>query len=213
MSPTAESCPKSHLFLNSHKPDTSIDCHRPRVHSPETPPHTISHLKPILRNLSPNSPTSWTRQAPGAWAPMHGQTGLLDSNQPVGKAQSCLERVSTLPSHLAGWAQGAHRGEDVSIEAFDGHWPAPISRVWWPRPGRSPGTSGGSPRRSLFPPFLLAIFLLPNPHQLHASALPADDHCGGMGREGAQRTVRLVSLEPFLSHPTCGSRLPDSSCP
>lgn len=102
------------------------------------------------------------------------------------RALSCRDRVHNTPfSPLrAGGAWGADRGEDISIEAFDGHWPAPISRVRGPGPWRSSGASGGGPWGSLLPPLLLALFLLANPHQLHSSSLPADDHWEGMGREG-----------------------------
>lgn len=127
--------------------------------------------------------------------------------RPWGRPSPDLDRLYNIPRFpiWTGGAQSTHRGEDISIEAFDGHWPAPISRVRGPRPWRSPGASGGSPGGPLLAPLLLALFLLPNPHQLHTPPLPADDHCDRPGREGSQR----LSSPPFLPR---GSRLPDSLC-
>ena len=130
---------------------------------------------------------------------MGGQTlSLLNSDEPPGKAWSCLDRVYNTPWSpiRVGGARSAHRGEDISIEAFDGHWPAPISRVRRSRPCRGPGTSGGRARGSLLTPLLLALFLLPYPHQLHTSSLPADDHCKGAGREGSQRPTCAICTLP-----------------
>lgn len=100
--------------------------------------------------------------------------------------------VSLHSSHPgAGGVLGPHRGENISIEAFNGHWPASISRIRGTRPWRCPRTSGRSPRGSLLPPLLLAFFLLPDPHQLHSPSLPADDHCRGMGTEETQVHIAL----------------------
>lgn len=138
--------------------------------------------------------------------------GLLGGDQPWGRPSPAWTESNTLfsPLRLEGRARGAHRGEDISIEALDGHWPTPISRVRGPRPRRSPRASRESPWGSLFAPLLLAFFLLPNPHQLHTSALPADDHCEGWGRAGSQRPMYLIS--PKCPHPFLpgDSRPPDS---
>lgn len=116
----------------------------------------------------------------------------------VPQEDSVLHSQSTYTSHPgAGGALGPHRGEDISIEAFDGHWPASIGRVWGTRPGRSPRTSGRSPRGSLLPPLLLAFFLLPDPHELHSPSLPADDHCRGMGTgDSSSHSSSLSPLPP-----------------
>lgn len=116
---------------------------------------------------------------------------------PWGKpSPAWTELTHSLDPIRIGGARSAHRGEDISIEAFDGHWPAPISRVRGPRPRRSPGTSGGSPWGSPLAPLLLALFLLPYPHQLHTASLPADDHCEGVGREESQGSTRVLSTLP-----------------
>lgn len=156
-------------------------------------------LIPSLIKIHAQTPFFHPRAGPSAAPRCRGYKGWTnDSDQLSGEGPVLLGQSlqhSFLPIRTGG-AQGAHRGEDVSIEAFDGHWPAPISRVGEPRPWRSPGTSSGSPKGPLLAPLLLVLFLLPNPHQLHTSSLPADDHCEGMGREGSHRPTCLICTFP-----------------
>lgn len=110
-----------------------------------------------------------------------GSDGWTDASSPLRRLSPAWPIYISLPPW--GWRRvpGPHRGEDVPIEALDGHWPASISRVRRTRPRRCPRTSGRSPRGSLLPPpLLLAFFLLPDPHQLYPPSLPADDHCRRM---------------------------------
>lgn len=110
----------------------------------------------------------WRPRAGRQWAP-----GPVLIVRICGRGHEGAQRAPGLPIPET---LDVTRGEDVSIEALDGHWPTPIGRVRGPRPWRSPRASGESPWGSLFAPLLLAFFLLSNPHQLHTSALPADDH-------------------------------------
>lgn len=130
-----------------------------------------------------------------------GSDGRTNTSSPVG--DSVLHAQSTHSPHPgAREILGPHRGEDISIEAFDGHWPASISRVRGTRPWRCPRTSGRGPRGSLLPPLLLAFFLLPDPHQLHSPSLPADDHCRGMDghrRDSGPQSSSWSPLPPFPS--------------
>lgn len=159
------------------RPDTPLACTNPKhLHTKSTTlKGTIYHIHTCqVGSIRPRYRGSdeWTN------------IGLKAS---VPQEDSVLHGQSTYTSHPgAGGALGPHRGEDISIEAFDGHWPASIGRVWGTRPWRSPRTSGRSPRGSLLPPLLLAFFLLPDPHELHSPSLPADDHCRGMGTEDSR---------------------------
>lgn len=161
------------------RPDTPLACTNPKhLHTKSTTlKGTIYHihLVSVLGTPAKLDPSGPRYRGSDEWT----NIGLKAS---VPQEDSVLHGQSTYTSHpRAGGALGPHRGEDISIEAFDGHWPASIGRVWGTRPGRSPRTSGRSPRGSLLPPLLLAFFLLPDPHELHSPSLPADDHCRGMG--------------------------------